>query len=1661
MNATGSHSKTLSILGIVLSSALHLITPSTVDAADLNVLVLGSSRSYSNEQYSGIARNQQPFNPQLVVNELQNILNDDSAYTNVTVRFEDISANTTTRTLYNPTTSATSRSYSLLNYFYWPDGRTNRLANLQGAGTATEDKPWDYVIILGDPSLIANTPGVHAMGVKLLVDTIRQGTAEPILMMQWPHAGSSVPVSDFGEVTYRVGDSGGITVAPAGFAWDAYASKDSGTHPTADGAYLAAATLYNTILGRDAATDSTYTYQNGPTTSALATLANNTVQTHNTQSHYSGVYNQENPHKRLDDKDRVIRASGVSSSTEQGFLKYTPYANQRHVYGLLQPQLSLENYDDNPSDFSGIQHFYIGRNNPSGSTRYVVQPATYRTTYAFPFQIRNQDDPEGDGGLEMLYGIDTITGSYRGDTRTAFDLVSLNHVASGVRLLPIQTLWATAKDELGISSPFYSDGNHYGAAVNEAAAAYIMTHLTGRCPIGKNGTADERTRRSIGYEASWIMSTLNLRPPGFTTQPSSHTAKTVTPGTEETLSVYFVNPPESPVTVDVSVNASTAAIINPKTLTFDNTNHDTIQNVKVTGLPGSSAAEAFTVDFASTSTDMCFANLSDSWKYTNNRASTETLSVVNQSDRQESTSKNVNKIIDLQVSGSLESNTTLAQPFHGTLSWSGSDLIYTPDTDYIGSDTFAFAVNTGGTLTKGYIEITVEDLPSVVIVESGGSTAVSEGGATDTYTLQLSEAPASNVVVTITPDAEVTVSMTSVTFTTGDWSTPQTVTVTAVNDNDHEGFNHNGIITHSTSSSDPDWNAIAVNNVTVTITDNNNTSPGVDAGADQTVALAGTAWTPADINTVAWYDAMESNTITQSGGKVSQWNDKGATNGTPNNRHATQTTGTRQPTYQTSDSMVNNMPSIGDSGSSGQIGLVTPSMTARHVYVVTYYKDGLDASFDGYATLFSGGGSFGLYRVMANQLTDDFIGTSHFNDAGTYKNGATTSSLTEVLPMPATLFKFKSSASRTQTYALGFNQAEVARDWQGAYCEWIFTDGTEDANTENQIEGYLAHKWGIAENLPIDHPYKSAPPGDGLVTVNLDGTVIDPDDVPTTSWSMFSGPQGASVTFGDASAIDTTADFSVAGTYVLRLTADDGYGEVFDEVTITVNLAASALTVSISPASISENGGTATATVTRNSDTTDALTVTLVSNDTGEATVVSGDIPAGQASANFTITAVDDGDLDGTRTVTITASATDHSDGSDTIDITDDEVPATYTVSYNGNGNTGGTAPSNQTKTQNIDLTLATNSGSLVKTDHTFAGWNTASDGSGTNYAEEEIYSTDADLTLYAKWTYSGSGGATSITVGNHSFEEGGTGRGGAIDKAPWQKAGTGSNLIAIENATTLGTKIDTAPDASENFHYTNSTGDNIYQVLAATLAANSTYTLRVDVGDRNDLTAQAGSIRLGYVSSSPTSDDDYGLNLLTATVVNDTVPVNGAGASDGWQTWESTFTTGVSPDGLGQPLRIELVTAGAVQTLWDNVRLEVVSAPTNTLSSWLSGYSVGGFTGVGDDPDGDGIANGIENILGTDPSAPSSGLQVLGLTTGAGTTLTFTHPLNDNPASDLTAAYIWSRNLSTFHADGASDGSTTVSFVHGPPSGGMVTVTATITGPADRIFVALEVTQN
>ncbi len=79
----------------------------------------------------------------------------------------------------------------------------------------------------------------------------------------------------------------------------------------------------------------------------------------------------------------------------------------------------------------------------------------------------------------------------------------------------------------------------------------------------------------------------------------------------------------------------------------------------------------------------------------------------------------------------------------------------------------------------------------------------------------------------------------------------------------------------------------------------------------------------------------------------------------------------------------------------------------------------------------------------------------------------------------------------------------------------------------------------------------------------------------------------------------------------------------------------------------------------------------------------------------------------------------------------------TYTVTYNGNGNTGGSVPVDTTNyEQGQTVTVLANTGNLVNNGYSFAGWNTQSDGTGTTYTQAQTFTMGTtNVALCAKWT--------------------------------------------------------------------------------------------------------------------------------------------------------------------------------------------------------------------------------------------------------------------------------------------------------------------------------------
>lgn len=229
-----------------------------------------------------------------------------------------------------------------------------------------------------------------------------------------------------------------------------------------------------------------------------------------------------------------------------------------------------------------------------------------------------------------------------------------------------------------------------------------------------------------------------------------------------------------------------------------------------------------------------------------------------------------------------------------------------------------------------------------------------------------------------------------------------------------------------------------------------------------------TAWTPAEITTALWLDAADASTITESGGAVSQWDDKSG-----NGRHVLQATENKKPTYNLTG--LNNKPAIDwGSGINARSLNNTSTYNPVRIYGVAHYE-GPDPFNDYYGLC-----SFN-YTQNLDLLITHTSGAVWFGSYPVFLNGSNSSS-SVALPTISNPFIFGTDASpssaRTSTFIGSDRGANVfpTRGWRGKIAEIIILPAAPSTYERNKIEGYLAHKWGLTANLPSDHPYKLVGP---------------------------------------------------------------------------------------------------------------------------------------------------------------------------------------------------------------------------------------------------------------------------------------------------------------------------------------------------------------------------------------------------------------------------------------------------------------------------------------------------------------------------------------------------------------------------------------------------------
>jgi cyclophilin family peptidyl-prolyl cis-trans isomerase len=269
--------------------------------------------------------------------------------------------------------------------------------------------------------------------------------------------------------------------------------------------------------------------------------------------------------------------------------------------------------------------------------------------------------------------------------------------------------------------------------------------------------------------------------------------------------------------------------------------------------------------------------------------------------------------------------------------------------------------------------------------------------------------------------------------------------------------------------------------------------------------------------------------------------------------------------------------------------------------------------------------------------------------------------------------------------------------------------------------------------------------------------------------------------------------------------------------------------LSISPASgtLAENASAPTIlNVTRNTtDVSQPLTVLLASNSTRLSVPTSVVIPAGQGSVNVSASAVQNDVLDGTASVTITASATGFGQGTTIISVTDDDLPAlTLTPAANSVSENSG------------NLSTVVSIGKTTSTDRTVV----------LNYSNVQLLSGPASVTIPA-----GQSSATvSLTVEN----------GPVVDGSLTAQVSATTNGSAPANAQITITDADTmALTASGDTNSVVASNSTLITKLAPfTITGNTTGLAFVQLDTNGD----------GIFDTSTTADS-AGNYSLTTTLTN------------------------------------------------------------------------------------------------------------------------------------------------------------------------------------------------
>ena len=310
----------------------------------------------------------------------------------------------------------------------------------------------------------------------------------------------------------------------------------------------------------------------------------------------------------------------------------------------------------------------------------------------------------------------------------------------------------------------------------------------------------------------------------------------------------------------------------------------------------------------------------------------------------------------------------------------------------------------------------------------------------------------------------------------------------------------------------------------------NAVAPGAPTNVTATLGpIEGTSFNVNDLSPALWLDAADASTITESGGKVSQWDDKSG-----NNNHISQSNSSYQPQYN--PTQLNGQGGVDFYLNKKLFSSDTP--TIKYVITVIEARNPVWNGF--HAILDARTGSTRIGGLMNNNAA------SWYTDAKPEKiwedgNELTNYNLTSIDSPHVNAFVVKDGRGTGNYTGLTVGSYDNGNSGGSATQYEIIALSSEPSQEDRQkLEGYLAHKWGLTANLPQDHPYKETAPGKtGQANVTFTAPASDGGS-PITSYEVTSSPGGITGTLSGASGGTVNIKGLAIGTpYTFTVTASN------------------------------------------------------------------------------------------------------------------------------------------------------------------------------------------------------------------------------------------------------------------------------------------------------------------------------------------------------------------------------------------------------------------------------------------------------------------------------------------------------------------------------------------